>query len=105
MNVLTSGHKYELAWFEFSLCEEQTIQFIEKVQDPNGPTGQLITIHNGTTNEEVLAVLIDRLQYLNSKFPCRENSIVLTHLETALLWLNKRTSDRKLRGVEGKALA
>jgi hypothetical protein len=47
--------------------------------------------------------LIDRLTYLNNKFPCRENSIAITHIETALLWLNKRTNDRLNRGVEGKA--
>jgi hypothetical protein len=29
---------------------------------------------------------------------------VITHLETGLLWLEKRTADRKARGVEGKAL-
>ena len=26
----------------------------------------------------------------------------MTHIETGLLWLLKRTSDRKERGVEGK---
>ena len=80
----------------------QTIQFIEK--RPAAGTDILYTINNGTTNEEVLRVLIDRLSYLQSKFPCRENAIVITNLETALLWLEKRTADRKARGVEGKRL-
>lgn len=42
------------------------------------------------------------MNFLQNSFPCRENAIVITHLETALLWLNKRTEDRKARGVEGK---
>ena len=42
------------------------------------------------------------MNFLNGKFPCRENSIVITHLETALLWLEKRTNDRIKRNVEGK---
>ena len=49
-------------------------------------------------------VLIDRMNSMQAKFPCRENAIVTTHLETALLWLEKRTADRKARGVEGKHL-
>lgn len=82
----------------------QTLHFIQTGPVPGGAAGEIKTVRNGTTNEEVLAVLIDRINYLQSKFPCRENAIALTHTETALLWLNKRTADRKARGVEGKAL-
>ena len=102
MKILTEGHKYELSMFEASE-NVQTIQFIEKVPKEEGST-ELITINNGTTNEEVLSILIDRMQYLQSKFPCRENAIVITKLEESLMWLNKRTSDRLKRGVEGKQI-
>ena len=57
---------------------------------------------NGMQNEEVLEVLIDRMNWINKQFPCRENSLALTKLEEALLWLNKRTADRVKRGVEGQ---
>ena len=96
MTTLIPGHRYTLDSFEGTA--PQTLQFIQKEMRD----GQLVTIADGTTNEEVLTVLIDRLGVLNAKFPCRENSIVMTHLETALLWLNKRTADRKARGVEGQ---
>lgn len=102
MKVSTIGHKYELASFEGS--GSQVIQFIEKIPATEG-SKDLITVNDGTTNEEVIKVLIDRVQYLNGKFPCRENSIVITKLEEALMWLNKRTSDRLARNVEGKATA
>lgn len=103
MKVLTAGHKYELANFEAFNDQGQVIQFIEKgPTTPDDPT--LETINDGTTNEELLAVLIDRINYLNGKFPCHENSIAITHIETALLWLNKRTADRVARNVEGKAV-
>lgn len=62
------------------------------------------TYENGTTLEEMLRVCIERLQNLNDRFACRENSIAITKMEEALLWLNKRTEDRKARGVEGKHL-
>jgi len=57
---------------------------------------------NGVQNEEVLEILIDRMNYLNKKFPCRENALAITKLEEALMWLNKRTENRVARGVEGK---
>lgn len=57
---------------------------------------------NGPTNEALLAVLIHRLQYLNSKFPCRENSLAITKIEEAAHWLEARTKDRLNRGVEGQ---
>jgi len=62
MKVLRPGHRYELDNFESDKIPIQIIQFIEKEQDPHGPTGQLVTINNGTTNEDVLRVLIDRMQ-------------------------------------------
>lgn len=65
----------------------------------------LKTINDGTTNEEVLEMLIDRMNSLNKKFPCRENSIAITKMDEALLWLNKRTTDRTKRNVEGKQLS
>jgi len=102
MNVITEGHKYKLAQFEGS--DPQTLQFIEKAPIAVGAT-EFFTVNDGTTNEEVLAVLIDRLNYLQRKFPCRENTIVITKLDESLMWLNKRTSDRLARNVEGKQLA
>lgn len=104
MKILREGHKYVAANFE-NPEGGQTIQFIEK--EPSNKPGQvteLITVNDGTTNEELLAVLIDRMNYLRGKFPCRENAIVITKLEESLMWLNKRTEDRKARNVEGKQL-
>ena len=71
-----------------------TIKFYE--MRPDG------TKIDGVTNEEVLRVLIHRLNKLNSgAFRCRENSVAITKLEEALMWLNKRTEDRVARKVEG----
>lgn len=103
MKVLTPGHKYALAnHADPGAC--QIIQFIEKEPDPMNPGG-LALVNDGTTNEELLRVLIDRLQFLNQKMPCRENSIAITHCEDALLRLESRTAQRAARGVEGTARA
>lgn len=97
------GHQYELSNFENKDQQGQILQFIHK--EPKDKDGnELIVISDGTTNEDVIEVLIDRLNYLQSKFPCRENAIVITKLEESLMWLNKRTQDRLNRNVEGKQL-
>ena len=102
MKILTAGHKYELDNLEPTLpgAVKQTLQFIEKVPEDIGLLN-LVTVNDGTTNEEVLSVLIDRLMFLQAKHSCRENAIVITKLEECLMWLNKRTADRKARDVEG----
>ena len=102
MKTLTPGHCYWLADFDDPQGIGQIIQFFEEEPIAPGST-TLRTVNDGTTNEEVLEMLIDRIGMLNAKVPCRENAIVLTHLETAKLWLENRTADRKKRNVEGTA--
>lgn len=96
MKVIDEGHLYSLSNFERCPDPEGQSALTFVKMDEDG------LYHNGTTNEEVIAVLIDRMKYLNGKFPCRENSIVITKLEESLMWLEKRTADRKARGVEGQ---
>lgn len=101
MKNLVEGHTYELQNFEKKAEKGQILQFIHKEPKELGST-ELVTISDGTTNEEVLEVLIDRLTFLQSKFPCKENACCITHLQEGLMWLEKRTSDRIKRNVEGK---
>jgi hypothetical protein len=56
---------------------------------------------NGIQNEDVLKLLLIRMAALQQRMACRENSIAITHMETALLWLEHRTRNRVLQGVEG----
>ena len=100
MKVLTEGHRYELESFEGT--NPQVIQFIEKeIRDG----AAFITVNDGTTNEEVIKVLQDRLRSMQSKFPCKENAEAQFHLAEALNWLEYRTNLRKAQNVEGKPLA
>ena len=107
MKILREGHRYELENFENKESKGQEIQFIEKAEQTSISSSdsvietKLVTINDGTTNEEVLEVLINRLQVLSAKLPSRETSIAITKLEEALMWLNKRTADRVKRNVEG----
>ena len=60
---------------------------------------------NGAFVEDVIDVVIQRIRFYqeqqDGKFRCRENAIAITKLEEAGLWLNKRTTDREAREVEG----
>ena len=83
----------------YTLEINQDIQFMHKAK--NEATGEFELVQSGTTNEEVIDMLIDRLNILNKKVPCRENSLAITKLEEARMWLYKRTQEREERGVEG----
>lgn len=95
MEVLQTGHNYRLA-------AGNQLVFLKKEQNP--ATGVFELVQDGTTNEEVLDVLIDRVRTLNAKLPCRENSLAITKLEEALHWLNARTATRLAKGVESTPL-
>ena len=77
----------------------------------HGPTEQVVRFQdgpikeggvNGVTNEALLAIVEDRLLgFQAGDYACRENAIALTKIQEALMWLQKRTRDREMRGVEG----
>jgi len=70
------------------------------IQFQHGPIGENGV--NGVQNEDILRLLAMRLRALNQTFPCRENSLAITKVEEALLWLEHRTAIRVEQGVEGK---
>jgi predicted metal-dependent hydrolase len=99
MKVVDEGHRYLLENVPDDekpvVRAPQTIDFMKRVD------GKMVAPH-GTTNEEVLKMMIDRMQYLQKKLPCRENAIVITKLEESLMWLESRTQTRVEQGVETK---
>lgn len=99
MKILTPGHKYVLANME-DPSNGQTIQFIQKQPDPNDPK-KFVTVTDGTTNEEVVAMLVDRLTVLNAKTYSTFNDLAVVSLQSALTHLEARTQERKARKVEG----
>lgn len=59
---------------------------------------------NGSTIEEVIELLVDRLRgFQSGMYACRENALAITHLEEAAHWLQHRTRLRRAQGVEGTA--
>lgn len=73
----------------------ETLQFQEGARkDPNAT--------HGVTDQDLLEIVRDRLKgFQKGDMPTRETACALTHIEEALMWLNKRVEDRIERGVLG----
>ncbi len=93
-HAATSGHwdAVEIA-SPVKDCPDLRIQF------QNGPVKE----HgiNGVQLPEVLRICLARYKMLNESFGCRENSLVITKLQEAIMWDEERTARRTLAGVEG----
>ena len=104
-------NKYTGVWHEEDYNFNAPHHF--EVMSMDGEMNRLAEIHfqkgaikehgvNGVCNEDLITMVITRLEHFNqSEFRCRENSMAITKLEEALLWLRKRTMGREQRGVEG----
>ena len=57
---------------------------------------------NGCQIDEVVEWCKNVIEQLNTPpYACRENSMAITKLDEALMWLQRRTENREKRGVEG----
>lgn len=72
-----------------------TIHFQEGARkDPNSMHGVLDT--------DLLEIVRNRLRgFQSGEYATRENALALTHIEEALMWMNKRVEDRIERNVLG----
>lgn len=67
----------------------------------HGPRNEPNSVH-GVLDTDLLEIVRDRLKgFQSGEYACRENACALTHVEEALMWLNKRVTDRAQRGVLG----
>lgn len=57
---------------------------------------------HGVLDSDLLEIVRDRLTAFQAgEFACRENACALTHIEEALMWMNRRAEDRAERNVLG----
>lgn len=97
MDTPLRGYEYEVKNFDKG---SQTIKFIKRA--PTTPESkELETIQDGTTNEAVIEVLIDRLSFLDNLMPSPYNKKAIQSLTDARTALEERTADREKREVEG----
>lgn len=91
------GHSYDVV--DSSGKVVHVLDFLKKLPD-DLPGMPLVTVRDGLTNEAVLKVLIDRMEYLQDLVPSDANERVIRCLRDALTMLRARTEDRVNRGVE-----
>lgn len=71
------------------------------IQFQNGARKEERSIH-GVIDTDLLEIVRDRLKSFQAgSFSSRENTCALTHVEEALMWMNKRVEDRIERNVLG----
>jgi len=87
MEAEKKGVFYRL--FNFKSASFQTVRFTEKVDGEYVP---------GTTNEEVVEMLVDRFEHLNQRSWSVENELVLSLLRVIKQTLRRRLS-RKIQNV------
>jgi hypothetical protein len=56
---------------------------------------------NGGQIDDIIEWAKEKIEGFNKAFPCRDNSMIITKLDEALLWSAKRKLDREKRQVEG----
>lgn len=90
-------HHYRIADKDNS----ESVTTYADIQFQNGARKIAESIH-GVLDTDLLEIVRHRLQcFQQGEFATRENAIVLTHIEEALLWMNKRVEDRIERNVLG----
>lgn len=91
-------HKYIIRQDKFCPHEEVVVA---EIQFQHGPRmNEESTV--GVLDVDLLEIVRDRLAaFQNGEFRCRENACALTHIEEALMWMNKRVEDRAERNVLG----
>jgi hypothetical protein len=72
-----------------------------KIQLQKGPRKEKDSVQ-GVIDTDLLEIVRDRLNAFQAgPFSSRENACALTHIEEALMWLNRRVEDRIERSVLG----
>lgn len=88
---------------EYMITEEvpSNADFKCVIKFQNGPRKSEDAIH-GVLDTDLLEIVRDRLKgFQAGPFSSRENAIALTHIEEALMWMNRRVEDRIERNVLG----
>ena len=91
-----ANHEYWIDWKESDTKHGRC-----EIQFQNGAR-KLADSKHGVLDTDLLEIVRDRLiGFQSGQFATRDNAIALTHIEEALMWLNRRVEDRIEREVLG----
>ena len=87
MDVIDKGHRYSLKKNgKNENCRNELVFYKDADINSDG--------YDGTTNQEVIRALIDRIKFLNKQKPCEYNREIVYHLRMALVLHEKRHLNR-----------
>jgi hypothetical protein len=90
MKIVDAGHEYLVPNYDGE--GEQQITFLKRIGD--GYPGNTGEPHPGTNCQELIRVLINRVQYLEGQIRCEDNGRIVYHLRRALLEFERRATMR-----------
>ena len=91
-------HDYDIYPADMSEMEAEPLLCVQFQKGPRKDSEN----RRGVLDVDLLEIVRDRLRAFQAgEFSCRENACALTHIEEALMWLNRRTEDRAERSVLG----
>jgi len=94
-------HNYEIRFKERPGDDETQGIICAEIDFQKGPRYDINAQH-GVLDTDLLEIVRDRLTCFQlGEFRTRENACALTHIEEALMWMNKRVEDRAERDVLG----
>jgi len=94
------NHTYHIAR-QIPYNEMTQLEPILDIKFQDGPRNEPDST-TGVLDTDLLEIVRHRLQKFQSgPFATRENAIALTHIEEALMWMNKRVEDRAEIGTLG----
>ncbi|MDC4242684.1 MAG: ABC transporter ATPase [Clostridium sp.] len=96
-----ANHEYVISYEVFPVGKPKEIHEVVTIQLQNGARKEENSIH-GVIDSDLLEIVRHRLQCFQAgQFASRENACALTHIEEALMWMNRRVEDRIERNVLG----
>lgn len=101
-----ASHDYMIVKHGSVSVEEDTItvhpdDVLEAIHFQEGARNDANAIP-GVSDEALLEIVRDRLKgFQSGEYASRDNACALTHIEEALMWLNRRVEDRIERNVLG----
>lgn len=94
-----ANHEYHIIYNDTN--EKDVADGMTIIQFQKGPRKEDSSVH-GVLDTDLLEIVRHRLRAFQAgPYSSRENACALTHIEEALMWLNRRVEDRIERNVLG----
>ena len=89
------------ACHRYYIVKHDSNEVLTTIQFQKGPRLDENSVH-GVIDTDLLEIVRDRLKgFQSGEYSSRENACALTHIEEALMWMNRRVEDRIERNVLG----